>query len=44
MYLCIYLSIYVEHTYDVCPIYSESGSFRIVAYLYVSDGSLRWQR
>ena len=34
----------VEHTYDVCPKYSELGSFRIIAYLYVSDGSRRWQR
>ena len=31
----------VEHTYDACPKYSELGSFRIIAYLYVSDGSLR---
>ena len=29
----------VEHTYDACPKYSELGSFRIIAYLYVSDGS-----
>ena len=28
----------VEHTYDACPKYSELGSFRIIAYLYVSDG------
>ena len=34
----------VEHTYDACPDYSELGSFRIIAYLYVSDGSHRWQR
>ena len=31
----------VEHTYDACPKYSELGSFRIIAYLYVSDGSHR---
>ena len=24
--------------------HSELGSFRIIAYLYVSDGSRRWQR
>ena len=29
----------VEHTYDACPKYSELGSFRIIAYLYVSDRS-----
>ena len=29
----------VEHTYDACPKYSELGSFRIIAYLYVSDVS-----
>ena len=29
----------VEHIYDACPKYSELGSFRIIAYLYVSDGS-----
>ena len=29
----------VEHTYDACPKYSELGSFRIIVYLYVSDGS-----
>ena len=34
----------VEHTYDACPKYSELGSFRIIAYLYVSDGSRRWPR
>ena len=34
----------VEHIYDACPKYSELGSFRIIAYLYVSDGSRRWQR
>ena len=34
----------VEHIYDAYPIYSELGSFRIIAYLYVSDGSRRWQR
>ena len=34
----------VEHTYDACPKYSELGSFRIIAYLYVSDGSGHWQR
>ena len=28
-----------EHIYDVCPKYSELGSFRIIAYLYFSDGS-----
>ena len=31
----------VEHTYDACPKYSELGSFRIIAYLYVSEGSRR---
>ena len=31
----------VEHTYDTCPKYSELGSFRFIAYLYVSDGSRR---
>ena len=31
----------VEHKYDACPKYSELGSFRIIAYLYVSDGSHR---
>ena len=31
----------VEHTYDACPKYSELGSFRIIAYLYVSDSSRR---
>ena len=36
--------ITVEHTYDACPKYSELGSFRIIAYLYVSVGSRRWQR
>ena len=40
----LYLLYTVEHTYDVCPKYSELGSFRIIAYLYVSDGSRRWQR
>ena len=34
----------VEHTYDACAKYSELGIFRIIAYLYVSDGSRRWQR
>ena len=34
----------VEHKYDACPKYSELGSFRIIAYLYVSDGSHRLQR
>ena len=34
----------VEHTYDACPKYGELGSFRIIAYLYISDGSRRWQR
>ena len=38
------LSITVEHTYGVCPKYSELGSFCIIAYLYVSDGTHRWQR
>ena len=33
--------ITVEHTYDTCPKYSELGSFRIIAYLYVSDDSPR---
>ena len=33
----------VEHTYDACPKYSELGSFRSIAYLYVSDGSDSWQ-
>ena len=47
--LCVWLSILyihttVEHKYDECPKYSELGSFRIIAYLYVSDGSRRWQR
>ena len=37
----LYYSSTVEHTYDACPKYSELGSFRIVAYLYVSDGSYR---
>ena len=27
----------VEHTYDACPKYSELGSFRIIAYLYVGQ-------
>ena len=36
--------ITVEHTYDACPKYSKLGSFRIIAYLYVSEGSRRWQR
>ena len=41
----IYIYIYtVEHIYDACPKYSELGNFRIIAYLYVSDGSRRWQR
>ena len=31
----------VEHIYDACPKNSELGSFRIIAYLYVSDGSRR---
>ena len=31
----------VEHAYDACPKYSELGSFRIIAYIYVSDGSCR---
>ena len=31
----------VEHIYDACPIYSELENFRIIAYLYVSDGSRR---
>ena len=29
----------VEHTYDPCPKYSELGSFRIIAYLYVSEST-----
>ena len=33
----------VEHTYDACPKYRELGSFRIIAYLYISDGSRRRQ-
>ena len=33
--------ITVEHIYDACPKYSELGSFRIIAYLYVSDGGRR---
>ena len=37
-------AITVEHIYDACPKYSELGSFRIIAYLYGSDGSRRWQR
>ena len=36
--------IIVEHTYDAYTKFSELGSFRIIAYLYVSDGSCRWQR
>ena len=36
-----FISSTVEHTYDACPKYSELGSFRIIAYLYVSDGSRR---
>ena len=35
------LVITVEHTYDACPKYSELGSFRIIAYLYVSSSSCR---
>ena len=31
----------LEHAYDACPIYSELKIFRIIAYLYVSDGSRR---
>ena len=31
----------VEHIYDACPKYSELGSFRFIAYLYVSDGGRR---
>ena len=31
--------ITIEYIYDACPKYSELGSFRIIAYLYVSDGS-----
>ena len=31
----------VEHTYDACPKYNELGSFRIIAYLYVSDGGAK---
>ena len=33
--------ITVKHTYDACPKYSELGSFRIIAYLYVSNDSHR---
>ena len=29
----------VEHIYDACPKYNELVSFRIIVYLYVSDGS-----
>ena len=31
----------VEHRYDACPKYSKLESFRIIVYLYVSDGSRR---
>ena len=31
----------VEHKYDACPKYRKLGSFCIIAYLYVSDGSRR---
>ena len=41
---CLFYRSTVEHTYDTCPKYSELGSFCIVAYLYVSDGSCRLQR
>ena len=41
MYDAKHYRITVEHTYDACPKYSELGSFRIIAYLYVSDGSCR---
>ena len=34
----------VEHIYDACPKYSELGNFCIIAYLYVSVDSRRWQR
>ena len=34
----------VEHTYDACAKYSKLGSFCIIAYLYVSDGSRRCKR
>ena len=34
----------VEQMYDACPKYSELGNIRIKAYLYVRDGSHRWQR
>ena len=37
-------NITVEHTYDACLKYSEMGSFRIIAYLHVSDVRRRWQR
>ena len=30
-----------EHAYDAYPKYSELGSFCIITYLYVSDGSPR---
>ena len=38
---CASGSITVEHTYDACPKYSELGSFCIIAYLYISNGSHR---
>ena len=51
MYVCMIVCMYVcmnvytvEHIYDACPKYNELGSFRIIAYLYVSDGSHRCQR
>ena len=42
-YSQIFLQIFnsVEHTYDACLKYSELESFRIIAYLYVSDGGRR---
>ena len=44
-YIYIYTCIYtVEHIYDACPKYSELGNFRIIAYLYVSDGTTRYVR
>ena len=40
--IMIYIYIFtVEHIYDACPKYSELGNFRIIANLYVSDGSRR---
>ena len=42
IYVILMLST-VEHTYDTCPKYSKLGIFCTIAYLYVSDGSCRWQ-